>query len=104
LPKTQPAANRLRPNSDWPCWHHQLMTMHTRYAVRCACGHVGAIHMSENDQPYSKPWERYRLEDVQGDSGYYVDGCATWEQVFEKLKPACPKCSRVLSPSQLISS
>lgn len=28
--------------------------MHTYETYRCTCGHVGAIHTEENDQPYSQ--------------------------------------------------
>jgi len=57
--------------------------------------------MSENDQPYSKPWERYSLEGLNG-SGYGKDGFASWDEVFENTKPSCPLCHRLLSPEHLL--
>ena len=76
------------------------MTMRTEYAVVCPCGHSGKIRMSENDQPYSKPWERYALEGLNG-SGYSKDGFADWDEVFENMKPSCSACGRALSTKSL---
>jgi hypothetical protein len=72
------------------------MTMRTQYPMTCSCGHKGAIKMSENDQPFSKCWESYSLEDLNGDS-YYVEGFADWPQVFNNLRPTCPVCGSQLS-------
>lgn len=78
------------------------MTMRTEYPVKCVCGHTGLIKMSENDQPYSKPWEQYSLQDLKGNSGFNVEGSANWETVFQKLQPSCPKCGIILTPNHLI--
>lgn len=76
------------------------MTTHTKYLVTCTCGHVGTLKMSENDQPYSKQYESYSLDGLKG-SNYGVDGFATWEKVFEEMRPICPKCNAALTLSQL---
>ena len=73
------------------------MTMRTKYPMTCNCGHKGAIKMSENDQPFSKMYESYSLENLNGGS-YRVDGFAKWPGVFEALKPTCPKCGAKLTP------
>lgn len=73
------------------------MTMRTKHPVKCSCGHIGIIKMSENDQPFSKPWESYSLEDLKGNSECSVEGFMNWETVFEKLQPVCPKCGKKLS-------
>lgn len=52
--------------------------------------------MSENDQPFSKPWERYTLDGLIG-SDYYIEGSAAFDEVFENMKPQCPACSQPLS-------
>lgn len=78
------------------------MTTHTRYNVKCSCGHTGEIRMSENDQPFSAQWEKYRLEDLEGEESYYVEGFAKWPDVFNALKPVCPKCKNSLLPSNLV--
>jgi hypothetical protein len=57
--------------------------------------------MSENDQPYSKGWERYSVEGLNGGSAGIEGGFMSWEQVFADIKPACPRCSAVLTPAQL---
>ena len=78
------------------------MTIRTTYPVTCPCGHEGAIKMSENDQPYSKMWESYSLENLNGGS-YSVEGFAEWPGVFAALKPTCPKCGLALAPENLVS-
>ena len=41
------------------------MTMRTYdYYVCPACGHRGHTLLSENDQPYSKNWERFEVFDL----------------------------------------
>jgi hypothetical protein len=77
------------------------MTTRTRYTITCTCGHIGAINMSENDQPYSKSWESYTLENLNGVSDFSIEGCAKWEKVFEKLQPVCPKCNTALTPAHM---
>jgi len=56
--------------------------------------------MSENDQPYSKPWESYSLANLNG-GGYRVEGAADWPAVFEAMKPTCPQCGIALTPENL---
>lgn len=73
------------------------MTMRTSYPLICSCGHMGAIKMSENDQPYSKPWESYSLENMSGGS-FRIEGAADWPEVFEAMKPICPQCEKALTP------
>lgn len=76
------------------------MTMRTTYPLTCSCGRKGAIKMGENDQPYSKPWESYSLENLGGGS-FRVEGFAEWPAVFAALQPTCPQCGKVLSPENL---
>ena len=56
------------------------MTMHTWTTYRCTCGHVGAVHPRENDQPFSENWEHTRLEGLKG----------------SEQAPRCGNCSKVL--------
>jgi hypothetical protein len=58
--------------------------------------------MSENDQPYSKPYEHYSLENLNG-NGFNIAGCANWDQVFSKMKPTCPSCGVELKVSNFDS-
>jgi len=53
--------------------------------------------MSENDQPYSKMYESYSLDNLTGGS-YSVEGFSDWPKVFEAMKPSCPKCGNKLTP------
>lgn len=57
------------------------MTMRTRTTYSCDCGYSAYEVLSENDQPYSKMWERITYHGVQPAR---VDG---------DLK--CPTCGRV---------
>jgi hypothetical protein len=77
------------------------MTMRTRFKLTCACGHEGEILLKENDQPYSKSWERYSLEGYSGGSFSSEGGVHEWEEIFVSLKPKCPKCSSILTPEQI---
>lgn len=66
------------------------MTMRTRRAIVCECGHVGYIHTRENDQPYSAEWVRHELEG-------FVGNCADEKDRGDLLKvmnPRCPKCGQ----------
>jgi len=76
------------------------MTMRTTYSITCSCGHKGAITMSENDQPYSKCYESYSLENLNGHT-YQVEGFADWAKVFKEMAPTCPKCQSSLTPKNL---
>lgn len=76
------------------------MTMKTSYRVDCPCGHVDAIRMSENDAPFSRPWESYEPVDLEG-SGFTVSPSANWTKVFEEMKLRCPKCGSHLMPDDL---
>lgn len=75
------------------------MTMRTRFAVVCECGHEGNILLTENDQPYSKIYEHYSLENLKGTS--YNASSAGWEEFFEKSGIACPKCNKKLTPHNM---
>ena len=62
------------------------MTMRDFTWYQCPCGHKGAVVVSENDQPYSKMWERTSLRDLSGSA----------EQ------PVCPKCKTQLAHAHIV--
>lgn len=62
------------------------MTMRDFTWYQCACGHKGAVVVSENDQPYSRMWEQTSLRDLEGSA----------EQ------PICPKCKAALTRANVI--
>jgi hypothetical protein len=62
---------------------------------------MGTIVMSENDQPYSKSWESYSLESLNGGGTFHVEGHADWNKVFEELQPVCPQCGTSLFPKNV---
>ena len=39
--------------------------------------------MSRNDQPYSSPWEKYELLNLNGGGSFYVEGSTNWDTVFK---------------------
>lgn len=73
------------------------MTMRTEIKLQCDCGHIGFIKMSENDQPYSKPWEKYSLKELNGNCEWYTKGAADFETAIVNLNPSCPKCGKKLN-------
>lgn len=79
------------------------MTMHTRYPLTCSCGHKGSLKMTENDQPYSKMYERYSLEGFNGGT-YSVDGYTSLQVAIEQIKPVCPNCGTELTADNLDKS
>lgn len=42
------------------------MTTVTRTKLVCSCGHQGCIVMRENDAPFSRQYESYSLENLDG--------------------------------------
>ena len=77
------------------------MTTVTKYSVACPCGHIGAIKMKENDQPFSGQWESYSLIDLNGSSTGIEGGVLQWDKVFADMKPTCPKCGTILTQKNL---
>lgn len=77
------------------------MTTVTNHPVICDCGHVGAIKMKENDQPYSNQWEKYSLVDLNSNLANIEGVFLEWEKVFSHLKPTCPKCGKQLTQKNL---
>lgn len=61
------------------------MTMRTRTDFTCECGHKGHMTVSENDQPYSKSWER---TDIVGFTELDGDGP-------RRARLRCDKCGQV---------
>lgn len=76
------------------------MTSSFRYRVACPCGHEGRIRMRENDAPFSRQWESYSLEGLDGGSTE-ENGVLSWDEVFERIRPCCPKCGTRLTPAHL---
>ena len=70
------------------------MTTHHRKRVVCECGHEGVLHWSENDQPFSKQWESYRMSGFEA-SSFEIAGYTTATEAVERMKPKCPKCGAI---------
>ncbi len=66
------------------------MTMHTRTALVCECGHTGLVHTRENDQPYSIEWVRHELEGFTGNGADEKDR----GDLLQVMNPRCPKCGQ----------
>lgn len=67
------------------------MTLRTKYALVCSCGHEGFIKLSENDQPYSSSYADYSVDQLNG-GNFRSDKHVNWDTVFEHIRPTCPKC------------
>ena len=76
------------------------MTMRTRHALKCECGHLGTIVMKENDAPFSKQYESYSLINLNG-SGWATDGFADWDEVFKHMGISCPACKNQLNSKNI---
>lgn len=63
------------------------MTMRTYTHLLCDCGHRGTIRLSENDQPYSEPWQNE--EYLDGDHRARYTGT---DSTFAKEGQTCPGC------------
>jgi len=63
------------------------MTMRSITRYRCpACGHEGKVVVSENDQPYSKMWERTSTE------GLATRELRPGEPSYPGTQYVCPSC------------
>jgi len=69
------------------------MTMRHIEPIVCECGHKGTLNWSENDSPFSKQWERYRVSGFDG--GEYETTLSSFEDALAYIKPKCPKCGAV---------
>lgn len=70
------------------------MATHHRERVICECGHEGIVHWSENDQPFSRQWERYSISGFEGE-GFGTDGFVTIDEALKRMNPKCPSCGKV---------
>ena len=68
------------------------MTTVTRTNLKCACGHQGSIVMRKNDAPFSRQYESYSLDGLNGDSFSALGRFAKWDEVFREMEPVCPQC------------
>jgi hypothetical protein len=54
--------------------------------------------MSENDQPYSKCWEKYVVEDLNSKRDHVnVDGSISVQEAVQLLEISCPICGRPIT-------
>ena len=79
------------------------MATHTRFPLICSCGHEGAIIMKENDQPYSKGWEKYTLKELDGDE-FYIEPSCSIKTAIQNTRPYCPICGNRLTHDNLKNS
>ncbi len=66
------------------------MTMRTTRRFVCPNGHEGVETTSENDQPYSTPWESVKFDGMtesgKDDKGYVAYACAQCRQPMELVR------------------
>lgn len=69
-----------------------------RYSLICSCGHQGMLIYKEANPSATASMALYTLRDIQG--GVYASSHdVDLETVFDHLKPVCPKCNKMLTPS-----
>jgi hypothetical protein len=73
------------------------MTMRTHTHLKCPCGHVGTITVSENDQPHSAEWSSATYEGLEHNGTYA--GPDNW---FSEMRFSCPKCGASLTPEHIV--
>jgi len=56
--------------------------------------------MAENDQPFSKQYEKYSLDGFDGD-GFYIEGFTTPSDALSQMNATCPKCNKSISGQNL---
>lgn len=71
-----------------------VMTMRTRNAIVCECGHDGHILCKENDAPYSAMYEDYSLEGFDGGTVNITSFKERPDDMIAALKPTCPECGQ----------
>jgi hypothetical protein len=70
------------------------MTTRSREALVCGCGHVGALLLSENDQPYSSLWEHYTLDGFEGEALTVTNYAKMPKDLLVAMKAKCPACGQ----------
>lgn len=70
------------------------MTMRSKDAIVCDCGHTGRVKCAENDQPYSSLWEQYSLEGFSGNSLTITSYADMPKDLLVALNPTCPNCGK----------
>lgn len=59
--------------------------------------------MTENDAPFSRAYEDYRLSGFDTEKTYgVVDRFATYEEVFSNMKAFCPWCTAPITHLNLV--
>jgi len=76
------------------------MSTYVENKVKCDCGHEGIIHLHEGDGPFNNFWEKYSLENLDGES-FESDSPVNMIRVLEEMKVNCPKCKNKIEKKHL---
>lgn len=71
------------------------MSYTTKEPVKCKCGYIGYIKITENDQPYSTPWASYTLENLNGSIENFDKNAGLTKNTVMRL--SCPKCGEKIN-------
>lgn len=78
------------------------MTTRSNFSLKCTCGQTGTLTMSENDQPYSKCWEKYRVEGFNSKQpDVYAEGSISLGEAITRLSITCPACGATITQDNL---
>jgi hypothetical protein len=77
------------------------MTMRTYQTLKCDCGEIGKLKLSENDAPFSTEWHSYGSENLKL-NGSFPKEITDWMEVMEKVKPTCPSCGNNLTHQHFV--
>lgn len=70
------------------------MTTTSLKPLICECGHMGNLKRRENNQPFSKLWEEYSLEEFDGGTVTVTADNKRPGDLLAVLKPKCPECGK----------
>lgn len=65
--------------------------------VNCSCGHMGAITRATSKLADTKYWETYTIHYLDCRKEIFTRKKTSFMQIFQKLKPACPRCYKSIS-------
>jgi len=68
------------------------MTTRTKDRIKCQCGHTGYLKCAENDQPFSKLWEKYSLDGFDGNIIEITSFDEMPDNILSAMCPKCPNC------------
>lgn len=74
-----------------------------REPVVCECGHTGTVVWQENESPFSREWQTYKINGFEGES-LFIRDAITLDDALVRMNPKCPECDVVNKISYIRSA